>query len=153
MENIQSLSNKVLSFCKLYHPEKYNLSVLNKNGEKWTEKIENLVWELIAECDSFSSDSAEFDRISEVRKECEKQFQDFINGLEERLNPTQTPTLDPAELTISSEVTNINYADHQMTALTGQTSHFTVTSSIYYRQSDTRSSGIVHFSLRCLNRS
>ena len=61
MERIQSLYNKVLSFCKLYHPAKYNLSVLNKNGGKWTEKIENLVWELITECASVSKDSAEFE--------------------------------------------------------------------------------------------
>ena len=96
MERIQTLHNKVRSFCKLYHPAKYNFSVLNKNGGKWSEKIENLVCELLVECDSLSSESAEFDRIPEVRKECEKQFQDFINGLEERLNPN--PSMNVGEI-------------------------------------------------------
>ena len=116
MERIQSLHNKVLSFCKLYHPAKYNLSVLNKNGVKWSEKIENLVLELLAECDSVSSDSADFGRISEVRDECVKQFQDFINELEERQN--QTPTLDPAE--IWGNPLNNQYTVQEMSLLTGK---------------------------------
>ena len=120
MERIQSLYNKVISSCDLYHPAKYNLSVLNKNGGKWSEKIENLVLELLAECDSVSSDSADFGRISEVRDECQKQFQDFINGLEERLNQT-TPTLDPVDLSILSDVSNLPYTHQEIATLNGNT--------------------------------
>ena len=116
MERIQSLYNKVLSSCKLYHPARYNLSVLNKNGGKWSEKIETLVWELLVECDSVSSESADFGRISEVRNECEKQFQDFINGLEEKLNPTLSSNV--AE--IWRDAFNPPCTDQEMTALTGK---------------------------------
>ena len=117
MERIQSLYNKVLSFCKLYDPAKYNLSVLNKNGGKWSEKIENLVWELLAECASVSKDSAEFEKILEVKDECGKQFQDFINELEERLNPTSIPALDAAEIWKHSSKDS---TDQEMTALKGK---------------------------------
>ena len=52
-----------------------------------------------------------------MRDECGKQFQDFINGLEERLNPTSIPTLDAAEIWKHSSKDS---TDQEMTALKGK---------------------------------